>query len=71
MKMILGFLGSLVGMLALALVTTALLAFPVMLLWNDLIVKLFELSQISFVQAAELVLLCNLLFKSISPSSKR
>ena len=52
-----------------ATVGSALLsAVPVWILWNVVIPPIFELPQISLIQAAGLSTLCSILFKS-SPSS--
>lgn len=38
-------------------------AWPVQLIWNDLFPSLFELREISFLEALEINVLCSLLFK--------
>ena len=45
-------------------------ALPAMFLWNWLMPALFGLKTISFLQALGLCLLCSILFKSSSTSSK-
>lgn len=42
----------------------ALLAYPVMWLWNDLMPLIFGLIRIDFEQAWEISILCHFLFKS-------
>lgn len=56
--------------IAIAVLLSALFALPVMLLWNWLMPDLFGLREVGFMQAWGLVLLCVLLFKDVSVSSK-
>lgn len=64
-----------IGLILIAIVAGAIiamiLALPVMWLWNDLMPGLFKLPKITFGQALELSLLCYLLFKNSSASSKK
>lgn len=48
------------------LLICAAMAFPVMWLWNWLIVDIFQLIKIDFWQALGLNILCGILFKSSS-----
>lgn len=48
-----------------------LFAWPIQLLWNDLMPSLFGLREISFGEAIEMGLLAGLLFKSYSGHSKK
>ena len=65
---VVGLLVTLVGMsVGLAL----LLAWFVELLWNDLMPRLFKLTEIGFWDAFKLSLLCSLLFKSTGVSSSK
>jgi len=58
------------GSVLLVAVVACIIAFPVMLLWNWLMPFLFGLVQINFWEALGLSMLCSLLFKSASSSSK-
>ena len=64
------FLVVLVGVLALLVGVSALLALPVMWLWNALVPDLFHGPVIGYLQAWGLLLLCGLLLKSGSFSNK-
>ncbi|RIV23633.1 hypothetical protein DYU11_11670 [Fibrisoma montanum] len=48
-----------------------LLAWPVQLLWNDVAVRLFHMPVLDFWDALKLSLLCSILFKGGSSSSKK
>ncbi len=52
------------------LVVALIMALPVMLLWNVLMPDLFGLTTITFWQALGISVLCSILFKSSSSSSK-
>jgi hypothetical protein len=54
--------------LVLGFALSAVLALPIMWLWNGVVPAIFGLKLITFRQALGLSLLCNLLFKS--PSAK-
>lgn len=59
--------------LALIVVVGAMMAVPVMLLWNGVLPNLFPagvIKQIDFWNAWGLLILCGLLFKAYTPSSK-
>lgn len=51
-------------------VMSVVVAYPVMLLWNWLMPELFGLATIDFWQALGISVLCQLLFKSTSSSSR-
>lgn len=51
------------GICALFVLLALLLALPVMWLWNAVVPVLFHLPAIKWLQALQLALLCNLLFK--------
>lgn len=59
------------GVIAIAAVMGLLIAFPVMWLWNWVVVDLFRTPVISYWQAYGLYLLCAILFKSSSSSSSK
>lgn len=54
------------GGVALIVIMSLLLAWPVMLLWNWLMPLIFGIMSLSFWQALGISLLCGLLFKSSS-----
>lgn len=56
---------------AMALLFGVLFAFSVKWLWNDVIVGIFHLRQITTGEAWELMVLCSILFKSSSTSSSK
>ena len=56
--------------LLILVVVTAILGFPLMLLWNWLIPTIFGLPYITFWQALGLNILSTILFKSTSTSKK-
>lgn len=58
------------GVVALVIVVALLISIPVMLLWNWLMPVIFGLKAISWLQALGISVLCGLLFKSPSGSSK-
>ncbi len=58
------------GLVVLAVVFSAILALPVMWLWNACIPDIFNLREIGFIDAWQLMLLCSFLFKSSSSNSK-
>jgi hypothetical protein len=58
---------TLVGLALIAIIVIALLvSLPVMLLWNWLMPELFNLKQITWMQALGLTLLCGFLFPRYS-----
>jgi hypothetical protein len=58
-----------IGFLFIAAVACAIIiAWPIQLLWNDVVVDIFKTPSITFWQAMGLSVLCSLLFKSISSS---
>lgn len=61
--------GLIVGALLIGAIAL-LIAWPVQLLWNDLMPDLFGIKRITFLQALELSALASLLFKSSGSSSK-
>ena len=61
---------TIVGGLALIVFLSFLLSLPVMLLWDAVIPAIFGLKEITWLQAWGLSLLCGLLFKSHTTSSK-
>lgn len=68
-----GIIATILGSIVLIIAMSALLALPVMLLWNAVLVAVFpSVSTVSFLQAWGLNLLCGFLFKggSVSSSSK-
>lgn len=67
---ILEILFTVMAAIALGLIIAAIIAYPVMLLWNGVIPKIFGLSEISFMDALQLSLLCSLLFKSFGSENK-
>jgi len=73
-KKLLDFLGLFLGALALVTIglfgAALLLAFPVMWLWNWVVVDIFQLPVISYWESFALYTLFGILFKSI-PASKR
>jgi hypothetical protein len=62
-------LGFLLG-LAIIGITGLILGFPIMWLWNWLMPMLFGIPTITFWQALGLYLLCSVLFKNSTSSSK-
>jgi hypothetical protein len=59
------------GVVLLMLVLGALLAFPVMWIWNWMMPELFALPVINFWQAFWGTFMCNILFKGHSTSTKK
>jgi len=59
------------GVILINVIVSVLFTLPVMLLWNALLPDLFNFKEIDFWQALGLVILCSLLFKSNSHSSKK
>jgi hypothetical protein len=57
------------GVIALIVGLSFLVAWPVMLLWNELMPEIFGLPEISFWQALGLNLFCGFLFKSSNSSN--
>lgn len=57
------------GVIMLVVGIALLVAWPVMLLWNELMPEIFGLIEISFWQALGLNLLCGFLFKSSNSSN--
>ena len=62
-------LTSALGVILLLVIIAAVIALPVMWLWNGLMPEIFGLALISFKQALGLSILSGLLFKSTSSSS--
>ena len=56
------------AILALAFIVSVIASIPVWLLWNWLIPTLFDLKEISLLEAWGLSLLCSILFKSTTPN---
>lgn len=54
-----------------AVVLSAVLAWPVQLLWNDAVTAVFGLKAITFMQAWQLSVLASLLFKDNNSSSSK
>lgn len=54
------------GIVAIAVLAILAIAWPVELLWNELGPALFGLKVISYKQALQLTILCNILFKSMN-----
>lgn len=48
-----------------------ILAFPVMWLWNSIIVDIFQLPEIGYWKAFGIYLLCGLLFNNVSSTIKK
>ncbi|NBR06928.1 MAG: hypothetical protein EBT92_14295 [Planctomycetes bacterium] len=71
MEKILGGLLIAAGAFALVVGISALLALPVMWLWNGLMPDIFGLKSLTFLQAWGLSLLSEILFKSHNTSSKK
>ena len=61
---------TIVGGIALIVFLSFVLSLPVMLLWDAVIPAIFGLKEITWLQAWGLSLLCGLLFKSHTTSSK-
>ena len=59
-----------VFVIVIACAVALLIAWPVQLLWNEVMPEIFGLKAITFWQALMLSLLCSLLFKSSCSSSK-
>ena len=57
-----GVVGTLCALIFIALITL-ILALPLMWLWNDVVPQLFSLPSITYWQACELFLICDILFK--------
>lgn len=57
------FIAGLIGFIVIIAIVCALVAFPVMWLWNWLMPMIFGLVEINFAQALGLSLLCSFLFK--------
>jgi len=53
-----------IGAVTVALAVILILAWPVMLLWNELMPTIFGLIEIDFWQSLGLLILSNMLFKS-------
>lgn len=70
MEIVLKSLGLAVFTFAIAGVIAVLTAWPVELIWNDIVPEIFGLKEITFMQALMLSVLCGLLFKSNNTSSK-
>jgi hypothetical protein len=74
MKKVLEFLGVFLGALVLVTIglfgAALLLAFPVMWLWNWVIVDIFQLPEIGYWEAFALYTLFGILFKNIPTSNK-
>ena len=66
MKTIMYTVGLLVGTLSLIILMSALLALPVMWLWNYVVPHQFGLKEIDFLHAWALNVLCNFIVKSNS-----
>lgn len=75
MKNVITGLGLIIGgifLVTLALFGVALiLAIPVMLIWNWVIVDIFNLPEIGYWKAFGLYLLCGMLFKNLEINSKK
>ena len=56
--------------LVVGLVSSLLLGFPLMLLWNWLMPLIFELKEITFLQSTGLVFLSSILFRDTSSSKE-
>lgn len=63
-------IGKIIGLTVIILLIAMLFTLPVMWLWNDTMPKLFHLPEIGFWMALKISLLCSLLFKSSTSSSK-
>lgn len=62
-QIVVTFLGILVLSILLSLLICIIFAYPTMLLWNWLIIKIFDLPSITFLEAFGLNFLCCILFK--------
>lgn len=62
-------IGILIGLIFMAILLALLCSLPVWLLWNWLMPEIFDLREITWLQALGLTILCNFLFKSSSSSS--
>jgi hypothetical protein len=58
------------GMMGLVVIVSFVLSLPVMLLWDAVVPAIFNLPEITWLQAWGLSLLCGLLFKSHISNSK-
>jgi hypothetical protein len=58
------------GMMGLVVIVSFVLSLPVMLLWDAVVPTIFNLPEITWLQAWGLSLLCGLLFKSHISNSK-
>jgi hypothetical protein len=63
-------IGTIIGFVAIVVALSALLSLPVMWLWDWLMPELFGLKTITWAQAWGLMVLCGMLFKSHTSSSK-
>jgi len=63
-------IGTIIGFVAIVVALSALLSLPVMWLWDWLMPELFGLKTITWAQAWGLSVLCGMLFKSHTSSSK-
>ena len=70
MDKVIGWTVIVLGCLAVIVGISALIALPVMLLWNWLMPMIFGLQQLTFLQSWGLLILSNCLFKSTNYNSK-
>ena len=71
MEKLITMLGSLIGILVLAVIVDVIVAWPVQLLWNMFLVPAVEgINSIGFWQALGITVLFNILFKPSIPSRK-
>lgn len=61
---------SIIGALIVVFIFSAILALPIMWLWNYLMPEIFGLKEIGFWQSLCLLLFCGLLIKSSSGTTK-
>lgn len=64
------FIGAIILFILGLLLLCFIIAYPVMILWNNLFPELFGWKTINFSQALQLSVLCSLLFESNNSSSK-
>lgn len=60
----LGFVGKIIGLIIYFFILAAFLGLPLMILWNLVMPDVFGLSEISFLQAVGLNLICGILFRT-------
>ena len=71
LKSLMEFVGLLVVVFLLVVLITAILALPLMILWNWLMPMIFGLTKLTWLESWGLMFLCSFLFKSSDLSSYR